>query len=81
MRTTTPLIVSLRISGSGRTTSYSIQAAAYLTEVGAIVTVTAVINILHTTVIGGVVLVRVTWDIMKNVLQRRTATKMKFAYG
>ena len=67
---TEPLIVSLWINWGGRTMS-SWPAAAEPTEVGAIETFIVMDDALrHTTVTGGVVVVAVTGDIMRNTLQR-----------
>ena len=57
------LIVSLRIKCGD---------AAKPTEVGAIVTAIVMVDVLeHTTVTGAVVVVSITGDIMRNILQRR----------
>ena len=61
MRPTTPLTVSLRISGGSITKSCLPNAAARPMEVGAIVTVVVVLYVAeHTTVTGRAVVVTIT---------------------
>ena len=67
-RPTEPLIESLRINFSGRTSSCWPNAAEP-TELAAIVTVIVGGSLEHTTGTGGVVVAAVTGDFMKNTLQ------------
>ena len=73
VRATIALIMSLGISGGCRTTWRSETATRHM-EVGAIVTAIAVFKAKGTTATGGVMVVTVTWDIMINTLQKKTAT-------
>ena len=74
--TTTSFIVSLNVSGGSRTISHWTETTPS-SMVGAVITVAIVVNALeHTTGTGGVVVVTLTCDIMKNT-QWKTATITK----
>ena len=79
-RPTTLLNMSLRISGGGRTTSCWHEAAASSTEGMSNSNSHNCGHCEHTTITGRVVIFAVTWDIIKNSLQRKIDTIEKFLW-